>query len=242
MLLKSVKPKKVKQSGHREVWRDRVIGSAMVKASQLLMNPDNFRLHTLLQKELVNQSLHQVGWVRRLLVNRKNNLVIDGHLRLTLSLEETKGNEIEVPVDYVELTTVEEQAILLMLDESVSQVFIDKERRDGILAVLENSKTISGDVIGHLKSVLQERDKIFYPLVEDLVAVDNNASISKQDAFYESIDQLPKTLFLKLEDKELFFTVLELVKHKYKFTTIGEGVLYLVKEFHDANCKENKAD
>lgn len=80
------------------------------KASELEMNPKNWRRHPKRQREALGKILDQVGWAGAVLYNETTGRLIDGHLRRELA-----GNEL-VPVLIGQWTEEQEQLILATLD------------------------------------------------------------------------------------------------------------------------------
>lgn len=94
-------------------WRNRIIGEAMVEPALLLSNPSNWRKHPEAQRRALTRVLDTIGWVGRVLVNKRTDHIVDGHLRVELA---AKRGEAVVPVLYVDLTELEESKILALLD------------------------------------------------------------------------------------------------------------------------------
>lgn len=92
---------------------NRIVGHGEESPHQLLANPFNWRIHPTYQQEALADVLDEVGWVRRIIVNKTTGHIVDGHLRV---MEAMKNDEQRVPVAYVELTETEEAAILATFD------------------------------------------------------------------------------------------------------------------------------
>jgi hypothetical protein len=90
-------------------WRSRIVGSADVDPATLVANPHNWRTHPPNQRAAINGVLTDVGWVARVLVNRRTGRMIDGHLRVE---EAIRAKVATVPVDFVELDEREEAIVL----------------------------------------------------------------------------------------------------------------------------------
>lgn len=212
---------------------DRIISTEMVRASDLLAHPDNFRIHNVLQSQLVDQSLSQVGWVRHILVNRPTGLIVDGHLRLSLVMGKS-GPDSLVPVDFVELSEDEERAILAVLDESSTLVFIDEEKRLTVLAMLQNSKSIDPAVVEFLEGVIAERSSMFAPLSEVSPKGDKTSSISKQEPFSENPSQVVKSFKFSEADKLFFYETLDIAKQQYSLATLGDALIKIMRLWNDS--------
>lgn len=94
-------------------WQNRIIGEGMEAPENLLANPLNFRTHPQFQQEALKGLLSDVGWVQRVIVNRRTGFVVDGHARVSLAMRD--GIQ-EVPVLYVDLSEREEALVLAALD------------------------------------------------------------------------------------------------------------------------------
>ncbi len=82
-------------------WASRIVGEADVAPDQLLANPNNFRMHPAQQQNALADVLDKVGWVQRVVVNKRTGHVIDGHLRVEMAISQ---GEPSVPVVYVDCT------------------------------------------------------------------------------------------------------------------------------------------
>ncbi len=105
-------------------WRNRIVGEGFEAPDQLLANPRNWRIHPGPQQDALIEALETVGWVKPIIVNRTTQHVVDGHLRVAVSI--SKG-EAQIPVSYVELTPEEEALILMTLDPISELAGVDKE-------------------------------------------------------------------------------------------------------------------
>jgi hypothetical protein len=94
-------------------WRNRIVGSEDVDPTQLVANPDNWRLHPGRQRDALRGSLSEIGWIARVVVNRTTGNVVDGHARIE---EAISRGEPTVPVEYVELSLEEEKLALATFD------------------------------------------------------------------------------------------------------------------------------
>lgn len=131
-------------------WRNRIIGSGMMAPQDFLANPGNFRIHSALQEEALEEVLDTVGWVRTVLVNQTTGHVLDGHLRVALGI---RRNEPQIPYDLVELTEAEEKLVLAALDPIAGMAGTDAEK----LRELLDGMQLHED--GSLKAMLDEMVK-----------------------------------------------------------------------------------
>lgn len=93
--------------------QSRIVGEGDEAPDQLLANPANWRTHPQNQVDALEGLLRQVGWVQRVIVNRRTGHVVDGHARVALAL---RRGEQSIPVLYVDLSEDEERLVLAALD------------------------------------------------------------------------------------------------------------------------------
>lgn len=128
------------------LWRNRIVGTGLVPASELLANEDNWREHPAAQKDALRMLIGggAVGWIQSVIVNKRTDAswgrdrhvetMIDGHLRTQLAL--AAGDETPVPVTYVDLTKAEEKLALASFDKVTELAHVDDEKYDMLLAGL----------------------------------------------------------------------------------------------------------
>lgn len=114
--------------------RSRIVGEGEVAPDQLLANPLNWRTHPTAQVDALEGLLKEVGWVQRVIVNRRTGHVVDGHARVSLAL---RRNEAAIPVVYVDLTESEERLVLAALDPIGGLAGTDADTLDALLDGLE---------------------------------------------------------------------------------------------------------
>ena len=111
-------------------WKNRIVGYDNVAPDQLLANPANFRLHPKRQQDALSGSLSELGWLQDIIVNRVTGHVLDGHLRVSLSL---RNGEATVPVKYVDLSESEERLALATFDPITYMAETDAAALDALL-------------------------------------------------------------------------------------------------------------
>lgn len=116
-------------------WKNRIIGEGMESPEQLLAHPNNWRAHSKAQQDALQGILHEVGFVQRVIVNRRTGFVVDGHCRVALAMRE---NQPEIPVLYVDLSEREEALVLAVLDPIGAMANTDA---DQLRALLEDVDT-----------------------------------------------------------------------------------------------------
>ena len=62
--------------------RPRIVGEGVAAPDQLLSNPKNWRTHPDNQQNALASVLDDVGWVQRVIVNRRTGHVVDGYLHV----------------------------------------------------------------------------------------------------------------------------------------------------------------
>jgi site-specific DNA-methyltransferase (adenine-specific) len=123
-----------KEPQRAESWRNRIVGEDTCDPSQLLANPYNWRIHPHEQELALRGILDEVGWVQRVIVNKRTGHVVDGHLRVATAI--SKG-ETAVPVLYVDLTEDEEKKVLLTIDPVGAMAVMDADKFKELLAEVE---------------------------------------------------------------------------------------------------------
>jgi len=112
-------------------WANRIVGHGEEAPEGLLANPANWRLHPKAQQDALAGVLSEVGWVQDIIVNRRTDHVIDGHLRVSLALREAARS---VPVVYVDLDPAQEALILATLDPLAAMATTDEAKLAALLA------------------------------------------------------------------------------------------------------------
>ena len=109
--------------------KNRIIGEGMENPEQLLANPKNWRTHPQFQQEALTGVLKEVGFVQRVIVNKRTGYIVDGHARVMIALSENS----EIPVLYVDLSEEEEALILATLDPIGTLAGVDDEQLRSLL-------------------------------------------------------------------------------------------------------------
>jgi len=119
----------------KQAWANRIVGYGEEAPAALLANPANFRLHPKPQQDALAGVLAEVGLVQNVIVNRRTQHVVDGHLRISLAM---RDDQPTVPITYVDLSEDEERLILATLDPIAAMAATD---RDQLAALLEEVST-----------------------------------------------------------------------------------------------------
>lgn len=94
-------------------WVSRIVGEGAEAPDQLLANPRNWRRHPGAQQDALSGVLGELGWIQRVIVNRRTGYLVDGHARVTVAM---RAGQTKIPVLYVDLTDAEEALALATLD------------------------------------------------------------------------------------------------------------------------------
>ena len=128
-------------------WKNSIVEHGSIDPKKLIPNPENWRFHGKQQTATMDSALQEVGWISQVIVNRKTNRIVDGHMRVELAIE--KG-EKSIPVTYVDLTEEEERKALISFDPIASMA-------DGTYEALLD-KVSDSDLIDNLIGESQEVD------------------------------------------------------------------------------------
>lgn len=124
----------VKKKQHGDSIRSRIVGEGDEAPDQLMANPLNWRTHPKAQVDALEGLLKQVGWVQRVIVNKRTGHVVDGHARVELAL---RRSEPRVPVLYVDLSEEEERLVLAALDPIGGLAGADADKLAELLAGIQ---------------------------------------------------------------------------------------------------------
>lgn len=120
--------------GRGGAFASRIVGEGDEAPDQLLANPLNWRTHPKEQVDALEGLLGQVGWVQRIIVNKRTGHVVDGHARVALALRRA---EPSVPVVYVDLSDEEERLVLAAIDPIGGMAGTDQALLDSVLDGLQ---------------------------------------------------------------------------------------------------------
>lgn len=125
-----------------EPWRNRIVRTGTEKASVLIGNERNWRIHPLAQKSAMAGVLSRVGWVSGVLVNlrtgaewgdeRNRPTLLDGHMRGDMAKGVNPNSD--VPVTYVDLDPEEERLVLATYDPVGVMAVEDRKKLASLLA------------------------------------------------------------------------------------------------------------
>lgn len=156
-------------------FQSRIVGEGYEQPDQLLANPMNWRKHPKAQQDALEGMLRTVGWVQRVIVNRRTGHIVDGHLRVEVAL---RRDEPQVPVLYVDLTADEERVVLAAIDPIGGLAETDQDMLDELLTGLETGDKDLDDFLDTLRS--PDADDIEEGLTDDDEVPDiQTATVSK---------------------------------------------------------------
>ena len=158
-------------------WKNRIIGSGELPASEFLANPMNWRIHPKPQQEAMKGALNEIGWIQEVIVNQNTGNMIDGHLRVTLAMRE--GEDTPVPVKYVDLTQEEEHLALTTLDPIAAMAAADKQQLDGLMQNIQTGEAGLQEMLSGLAE-----DNVLY-FGEEEVPEDAEPQIDKAEELRE---------------------------------------------------------
>lgn len=110
-------------------WRNRIVGASDESPDDLLANDKNWRIHPEHQQRVMSGALDEIGWIQRVVANRRSGRIIDGHMRVIIA----KARGEPVPVDWVDLTEDEECKALASFDAVGSLAVLDWQALTNLL-------------------------------------------------------------------------------------------------------------
>ena len=114
-------------------WRNLITESEQVNPLELTPHPRNFYTHPMQQRKVVNAAIAEIGYVDEIVVNRRTNRIVNGHLRVELAI----GNgEATVPVAWIDCDEETETRILLFFDRIGELAKVEGERVKKLVAAV----------------------------------------------------------------------------------------------------------
>lgn len=108
---------------------NRIIAYGTKPADQFQANPHNYRTHPQKQRDAVQASLRELGWIGVVVENRRTGQLIDGHERVWQAL----ANNEDVPYIEVDLSPDEEKLALAIFDPITYMAETDTAILDALL-------------------------------------------------------------------------------------------------------------
>jgi hypothetical protein len=173
--------KKKKEETNPSLWQNRIVGHGVKAAKDFKFNPGNWREHGKFQREALNGSLSEIGWVTGVIENISTGNLIDGHARVEEALQQ--GPDTPVPFIQVELSEDEEKKILAVLDPISALATTNSDKLKELTSMLEFQSGALAELIELRQSSdlnLEEffQDKLIEPAPEKFSIV---LEYSKED-------------------------------------------------------------
>lgn len=94
-------------------WNNRIMSYAEARVADLVACPLNWRIHPENQQDALADTIDEVGFAKPILVQHGTDMVIDGHLRVTLAMRQ---NQYTIPAIYLDVDDSEAHRLLQVLD------------------------------------------------------------------------------------------------------------------------------
>lgn len=125
---------------------NRIVGYATKAADQFQVNPYNYRKHPQKQRDAVQASLRELGWIGVVVENVTTGHLIDGHERVWQAL----ANNEEVPYIQVALSEHEEKLALAVFDPITYMAETDSEVLDALLREVNSDEAALQQLLAEL--------------------------------------------------------------------------------------------
>jgi site-specific DNA-methyltransferase (adenine-specific) len=133
-------------SKQAELFRNRIIGYGTKAADQFEANPLNYRKHPQRQRDAVQASLRELGWIGVVVENKRTGRLIDGHERVWQALQQNE----DVPYIEVDLTEDEERLALAVFDPITNMAETDAAILDDLLREVNTGEAALQALLGEL--------------------------------------------------------------------------------------------
>lgn len=125
---------------------NRIVGYGTKPADQFEANPYNYRTHPQRQRDAVQASLRELGWIGVVVENTVTGRLIDGHERVWQAL----ANNEEVPFIQVALSEDEEKLALAVFDPLGAMAETDSEILDALLREVNTGESALQELLAEL--------------------------------------------------------------------------------------------
>jgi hypothetical protein len=125
---------------------NRIIGYGTKPADQFQPNSLNYRVHPQKQREAVQASLRELGWIGVVVENRRSGNLIDGHERVWQAL----ANNEDVPYIEVDLSESEEKLALAIFDPLGAMAETDSAILDELLRDVNTGESALQELLAEL--------------------------------------------------------------------------------------------
>lgn len=125
---------------------NRIVNYGTKPADQFEANPLNYRTHPQRQRDAVQASLRELGWIGVVVENKRTGRLIDGHERVWQAL---KNNEL-VPYIEVDLSEEEERLALAIFDPITYMAETDSEILDDLLREVNTGEAALQELLAEM--------------------------------------------------------------------------------------------
>lgn len=125
---------------------NRIINYGTKPADQFQANPANYRTHPQKQRDAVQASLRELGWIGVVVENRQTGQLIDGHERVWQAL----ANNEDVPYIEVDLSPEEERLALAIFDPITYMAETDAEILDALLREVNTGEAALQELLAEM--------------------------------------------------------------------------------------------
>lgn len=145
-------------------WQSRIVGHAKIDPEALNANPLNHRLHPKKQRDVVRDSIVELGFIKSVLVNKTTGMIVDGHERVHQAIAAKQDDpSLVIDVEYIELTPAEEAKALAVLDASSELAEVDAVAVDKLLSQISTESLAIENLLDELKEINQGDEEHFEP-------------------------------------------------------------------------------
>lgn len=130
-------------------YENRIVSTGVVDPATIMRNPKNWRLHPEAQKRAMRGMLKEVGWVDTVKVIDGTDMLVDGHLRMEIALED---KEREIPVSFVRLSEAEQELVLATFDPIAALAGADEQALDDLLKRVSSDDTGVQQLLADLRA------------------------------------------------------------------------------------------
>lgn len=120
-------------------WASRIVGEGEVDPATLEAHPGNHRTHPRRQVAALARVMGDIGWVQRVVVNRRTGRIVDGHARVALAVRQRQAT---VPVVWVDLDDDAERTALATYDAIGGLASVDPQAWQAHVAALPGAAGI----------------------------------------------------------------------------------------------------
>ena len=209
---------------------NRIVGQGTEAPDQLIAHPQNWRHHPPEQQIALLDALKEIGWIKRVTVNRLTGHVVDGHLRVMLALREDLP---EIPVDYVELSEEEEHLALATIDPIAELAKTDQAKLNTVLeaaSVKSEESTALLDLIDKMRGQATDDALSLYTGTEDQEDEDFGAAADYAESQVRMVQ-----LFFDGTSHPDFVSYTTDLAARYGTNNITDTVFAAVKESYEAH-------